>query len=88
MSLAAVGLMHIAHGNPHGSIDRLEHAGGVLGALSGAPLRAALGPAGAAIVLVAIGVFGLLLVDRHRVAPDRRAASRLRPASSASSWAR
>jgi len=59
---AAVGLMHIAHGDPHGSIDRLERAGGVIGALAGAPLRAALGPAGAAIVLVATGMLGLLLV--------------------------
>ena len=29
VGVAAVGLMHVAHGNPHGSIDRLEHAGGV-----------------------------------------------------------
>ncbi len=62
VGLASVGLMHIAHGNPHGSIDRLEHAGGVIGALAGAPLRAALGPAGAAIVLAALLVFGLLLI--------------------------
>ncbi len=60
--LAAVGVMQLAHGNPHGSIDRLERAGGVLGALAGTPLRAALGPAGAAIVLVALGLFGLLLI--------------------------
>jgi len=62
VGLAAVGLMHIGHGNPHGSIDRLEHAGGVIGALVGAPLRAALGPVGAVIVLVALGLFGVLLV--------------------------
>jgi DNA segregation ATPase FtsK/SpoIIIE, S-DNA-T family len=62
VGLASVGLMHIAHGNPHGSIDRLEHAGGVTGALAGAPLRAALGGAGAAIVLAALLVFGLLLI--------------------------
>jgi S-DNA-T family DNA segregation ATPase FtsK/SpoIIIE len=62
VGLASVGLMHIGHGNPHGSIARLEHAGGVIGALAGAPLRAALGPAGAVIVLVALGLFGLLLI--------------------------
>jgi DNA segregation ATPase FtsK/SpoIIIE, S-DNA-T family len=62
VGLAAVGLMHIAHGNPHGSIDRLEHAGGVIGAAVGTPLRAALGPAGASIVLIAVGILGLLLV--------------------------
>ncbi|HTD51219.1 MAG TPA: DNA translocase FtsK 4TM domain-containing protein, partial [Acidimicrobiia bacterium] len=60
--LATVGLLHLAHGNPHGSIDRLERAGGVIGALAGAPLRAALGPAGASIVLVAAGILGVLLV--------------------------
>ncbi|MGO9873932.1 MAG: DNA translocase FtsK [Acidimicrobiia bacterium] len=60
--LAAVGVMQLAHGNPHGSIDRLERAGGMLGALAGTPLRAALGPAGAATVLVALGLFGLLLI--------------------------
>ena len=60
--LAAVGLMHVGHGNPPRSIDALERAGGVVGALVGAPLRAGLGPAGAVIVLIAIGALGLLLM--------------------------
>ena len=60
--LAAVGLMHLARAKPHGSIDDLRHAGGLMGALAGAPLRAALGPAGAVIVLIAIGAFGVLLI--------------------------
>src|ERR1700722_8521676 len=62
IGLAAVGLMHIAHGDAHGSIVKLEHAGGVIGAAVGQPLRAALGPAGATIVLIAVGMLGLLLV--------------------------
>jgi S-DNA-T family DNA segregation ATPase FtsK/SpoIIIE len=60
--LAAVGLMHVGHGNFHRSLDALERAGGVVGALVGAPLRAGLGPAGAVIVLVAVGALGVLLM--------------------------
>ena len=75
--LAAVGLMHLAPRRTR--TDRstaLEHAGGVVGALVGAPLRAALGPAGAVIVLVAVGVFGAPARRRHRSAPGRGSASR------------
>lgn len=60
--LAAVGLMHIRHGNFHRSLDELERAGGAVGALVGAPLRAGLGPAGAVIVLLAVGALGVLLM--------------------------
>jgi S-DNA-T family DNA segregation ATPase FtsK/SpoIIIE len=60
--LAAVGLMHVGHGNFHRSLDELERAGGVVGALVGAPLRAGLGPAGAVLVLVAVGALGVLLM--------------------------
>ena len=60
--LAAVGLMHVGHGNFHRSLDELERAGGAVGALVGAPLRAGLGPAGAVIVLVAVGALGVLLM--------------------------
>ena len=60
--LSAVGLMHVGHGNPRRSIDALERAGGVVGALVGAPLRAGLGPAGAVIVLIALGALGVLLM--------------------------
>ena len=62
VGLALVGLMHLGHGSPHGSISRLEHAGGVVGAVAGGPLRAGLGPVGAVIVLVAVGMLGSLLV--------------------------
>ena len=60
--LSAVGLMHIGHGNFHRSLHNLEKAGGAIGALVGAPLRAGLGPAGAVIVLVALGALGVLLM--------------------------
>jgi S-DNA-T family DNA segregation ATPase FtsK/SpoIIIE len=40
----------------------VRHAGGLIGEAIGRPLRAGLGTAGAAIVLIAFGVVGLLLV--------------------------
>src|SRR5436190_21985191 len=60
--LAAVGPMHIRHGDFHRSLGELERAGGAVGALVGAPLRAGLGPAGAVIVLLAVGALGVLLM--------------------------
>jgi S-DNA-T family DNA segregation ATPase FtsK/SpoIIIE len=60
---AAVGGFHLARGKTDsGSLEPLRHAGGLVGAMVGAPLRAGLGDAGAAIVLVAVGALGLLLV--------------------------
>src|SRR5882757_5264719 len=59
---AVVGGFHLARAKTvSGSFEPLRRAGGLLGALVGAPLRAGLGGAGAAIVLVAIGALGLLL---------------------------
>ncbi|HTK16862.1 MAG TPA: DNA translocase FtsK 4TM domain-containing protein [Acidimicrobiia bacterium] len=60
--LAVVGLLHVGHGNFHRSLHELERAGGAVGALVGAPLRAGLGPAGAVIVLGALGCLGVLLM--------------------------
>ena len=51
--------------------SRCDHAGGLIGAVIGAPLRAGLGDAGAAIVLVAVGALGTAARRRHRRAPDR-----------------
>ncbi|GIU87341.1 MAG: hypothetical protein KatS3mg009_1856 [Acidimicrobiia bacterium] len=60
---AVVGCLHLAGGSPDTQrLAPLREAGGVLGALVGAPLRALLGPAGAVIVLVAAGLLGVLLV--------------------------
>ena len=61
---AVVGCLHLAHGGPDTQrLEPLRDAGGIVGALVGAPLRALLGATGAAIVLVAIGLFGLLVVS-------------------------
>ena len=61
--LAAIGLLHLAAGRPDSqSFTKLRQAGGVLGALVAGPLAAALGPFGAGIVLVALFVFGSLLI--------------------------
>jgi S-DNA-T family DNA segregation ATPase FtsK/SpoIIIE len=61
--LAAVGLLDLFAGRPDSqSFTRLRTAGGVLGALVAGPLAAALGPVGAGVVLVALFVFGFLLV--------------------------
>jgi S-DNA-T family DNA segregation ATPase FtsK/SpoIIIE len=60
---AVVAGFHLGRGrNPSGSLESLKHAGGIIGAAIGAPLRAGLGDAGAAIVLVALGALGILLV--------------------------
>lgn len=60
---AVVGCLHLAHGGPDTQrLEPLRDAGGIVGALVGAPLRALLGAAGASIVLVAVGLLGALLV--------------------------
>ena len=61
--LAAVGLLDIAGGSPSisGPVDALRDAGGYLGAAIGGGLAAALGAAGASIVLVALLLLGALL---------------------------
>ena len=60
---AIVGAFHLGRAKTAaGSLEPLDRAGGVLGAAIGAPLRAGLGNAGAAIVLVAVGALGTLLV--------------------------
>ncbi len=58
-----VGGFHLARSeSSNGSLEPLRKAGGLVGAAIGAPLRAGLGNAGGAIVLVAVGALGLLLV--------------------------
>ena len=70
--VAAVGFLHLAFDSPSidGSLSRLRDAGGLLGAGIGAPLEAAAGAVGAAIVLTGIAVLGALLapgVPMHEV---------------------
>jgi DNA segregation ATPase FtsK/SpoIIIE, S-DNA-T family len=63
VSATTVGLLHLGRSAPDDrSLHALEHAGGVLGAGVGAPLRALLGSPGAVIVLLAAGVLGCLLI--------------------------
>ncbi len=61
--IAAAGLMHVFGGTPalSGPVEALRDAGGYFGGLIGAPLAAGLGTVGAAVVLVALLGFGLLL---------------------------
>jgi DNA segregation ATPase FtsK/SpoIIIE, S-DNA-T family len=60
---AVVGAFHLGRAKTAaGSLEPLDRAGGLIGAAIGAPLRAGLGNAGAAIVLVAVGALGTLLV--------------------------
>ena len=61
--IAAAGLMHVFGGQPplSGTVDALRDAGGYFGALVGAPLAGGLGTVGAAVILVALLGFGLLL---------------------------
>ncbi|HEX5614502.1 MAG TPA: DNA translocase FtsK 4TM domain-containing protein [Acidimicrobiia bacterium] len=66
--LAVAGLVHLAHGSPDSSaLEPLRDAGGVLGALVATPLRAAVGTAGAALVLAAVVFVGVLLVIGSRL---------------------
>lgn len=59
----AAGLLHLAGGSPSADeLEPLREAGGVLGVATGGALKAAAGPAGAAVVLGALTGFGVLLV--------------------------
>src|SRR5437660_1146693 len=63
VSATTVGLLHLGRSRADDrSLHALEHAGGLLGAGVGAPLRALLGSPGAVIVLLAAGVLGCLLI--------------------------
>ena len=65
LGVAVLGIVHIARG-PEGyvGVDELGGAGGWIGALFGQTLRALLGPIGAVLVLVAIGLAASLLITR------------------------
>jgi S-DNA-T family DNA segregation ATPase FtsK/SpoIIIE len=61
--LSLAGILHLAGGRPQpDALQPLRHAGGFFGAAVGAPLVALVGPAGAAVVLTATTVLGVLLV--------------------------
>ena len=84
--LAVLGLADLWRGHPPfgATHDELVHAGGFLGQLIGAPLRAVLAPAGATVLLVLLGLAGLVLVTGIPIARAAGAtADGIRPASSA-----
>ncbi len=62
--LADVGILHLAYGEPalDGSLDALRKAGGALGVAVAAPLTAATGVVGVAVILAAVALLGALLV--------------------------
>jgi S-DNA-T family DNA segregation ATPase FtsK/SpoIIIE len=76
--LAATGLLHLARGLPvwGDPVHAFGRAGGYVGYGAGAPLHAVLGGAGAALVLVTVGLVGVLVLTRVpvKVAADRTAA--------------
>ena len=69
MSLSVLGLMQVARGTDRlgEAADGIADAGGWIGALVGTPLEALLGPAGAAVLLIAAFTAGALLVTRTSI---------------------
>ena len=62
--VSVTGLWHLAAGQPtsQNGLKAIEHAGGVLGALTGSSVAALAGVVGASIILAALTALGLLLV--------------------------
>ncbi len=77
-AVAGLGLLHLGRGAPHfdAGVDAVARAGGYLGALIGAPLRALLGPVASVLVLVIVAVAGVVLLTHLslRAAAGRTAA--------------
>jgi S-DNA-T family DNA segregation ATPase FtsK/SpoIIIE len=86
IAIAGCGLLHLASGRPglDAPTDDLVAAGGLLGVAAAGPLASGLAPWAAAVILVAIGVGGLVVLTRVpvRVAAETTAAA-TRPAGSA-----
>ena len=68
--IAAAGLLHLWAGRPawQDPVDNFVEAGGFLGWMVGAPLHAAFGSIGAAIVLVGLLIIGLVVLTAMSVA--------------------
>ncbi|HEU0132089.1 MAG TPA: DNA translocase FtsK 4TM domain-containing protein [Mycobacteriales bacterium] len=75
LSVGVLGLVHLAHGTPAppGGASAMRRAGGIAGFLGSSPLRSALGPYVAALLLVLLAAFGLLVVTATplNAVPDR-----------------
>jgi S-DNA-T family DNA segregation ATPase FtsK/SpoIIIE len=69
VAVSGLGLLHLLRGAPRFSdgADALADSAGYLGALIGAPLRAAISPFGAGLLLGAVGFAGLLVITRTTV---------------------
>lgn len=63
LAISVTGLLHLSAGGPDltGSTTALRRAGGYLGGITGGPLAGGTGTVGAAIILVALGILGVLL---------------------------
>ncbi len=68
IAMAVVGIAHVLNG-PDGftDLDDMKTSGGFIGALGAEPLQALLAPAGAFILLLALGMGGALLITRTSV---------------------
>jgi S-DNA-T family DNA segregation ATPase FtsK/SpoIIIE len=64
VGIAVAGLLHVGGGDPPWSsgIDALSDAGGLIGFVIGSPLAAAFTPWGAAPLLLAVGLLGLIVL--------------------------
>jgi S-DNA-T family DNA segregation ATPase FtsK/SpoIIIE len=66
MLVSITGLLHLTRGHPiwGDPLDDFVEAGGYLGWLTGAPLRALTGPWAAALILLTIGLLGVLAITQ------------------------
>ncbi len=69
IAIAGLGLLHLLRGAPRfdAGADALADSAGYVGAAIGAPIRAAISPIGAAVVFLAIGFAGALVITRTTV---------------------
>ncbi|MEO7555912.1 MAG: DNA translocase FtsK 4TM domain-containing protein [Acidimicrobiales bacterium] len=82
LAVAATGLLHLGRGHPPlaAGWSALGRAGGALGLASGQPLRALASGVGAALLLVAVGLVGMVVLARTSVrAVAERTAAGVRP---------
>jgi S-DNA-T family DNA segregation ATPase FtsK/SpoIIIE len=79
LTFAACGIAHLADGipTPPAGADGMRAAGGIFGFLASSPLAAAVSPAGALVLLLMVGFFGLLVIT---ATPVRMIPQRLREA--------
>ena len=70
LGFAVLGLLHVARARDFGitgNNDVLKRAGGFFGSVIAVPLRSLIGPVGAVVLLVAIGLTSLLLISNMSV---------------------